>query len=154
MRLSALLAGVGVVGVLLAQFTSIEAAPLTWTGAAPPAQPLLNALLGVVLGGGLSLAIASLYSAVRNATGFGMGDVKLLAALGLYFGPYVLMVLFFGSLIGAVVGVASTRGGESDAHEEDPLRAHAGNGRDCDGRRRPGHLDVVRERHASDRIAR
>ncbi len=53
-----------------------------------------------------------LYSRIRNASGFGMGDVKLLGALGLYFGPFVLMVFFFGSLLGALVGVALTRGGE------------------------------------------
>ena len=39
-----------------------------------------------------------------------MGDVKLLGALGLFFGPYVVMVLFFGSLIGAAVGLATARG--------------------------------------------
>jgi leader peptidase (prepilin peptidase)/N-methyltransferase len=67
---------------------------------------LILAAAGLALGAGVSLAVAMAYSVVRRASGFGMGDVKLLGALGLYVGPYVLMVLFFGSLIGAVVGIA------------------------------------------------
>jgi len=31
-----------------------------------------------------------------------MGDVKLLGAMGLYLGPYVLMALLFGSVAGAL----------------------------------------------------
>ena len=100
--LVALAAAIGAAALLVSQFTMLDAAPLTptsWT-------PVVAGIVGVVLGGGLSLAIASAYRAVRKATGFGMGDVKLLGALGLYFGGYVLMVLFFGSLIGAIVGLA------------------------------------------------
>jgi leader peptidase (prepilin peptidase)/N-methyltransferase len=39
-----------------------------------------------------------------------MGDVKLLGALGLLLGAYVLMVLFLGSIIGMIFGIASARG--------------------------------------------
>jgi len=99
--LVALLAVFGLVAVLASQVWSIAAAPLTpssWS-------PVATALAGALLGAGVSLAVASAYRAVRKTSGFGMGDVKLLGALGLYFGAYVLMVLFFGSLLGAVVGV-------------------------------------------------
>jgi len=99
--LVALLASAGVAGVLISQVAGIPAAPLTPSSWAP----LPAALIGAALGAGVSLAVASAYRAVRKATGFGMGDVKLLGALGLYFGAYVLMVLFFGSLIGAVAGI-------------------------------------------------
>lgn len=104
-----LLAATGFVGLLLAQFTGVDAAPITWTGSLPPARPLVLGVTGALVGAGVSLAIASIYAGIRKSSGFGMGDVKLLGALGLFFGPYVLMVLFFGSLVGAVVGLASVR---------------------------------------------
>jgi leader peptidase (prepilin peptidase)/N-methyltransferase len=34
-----------------------------------------------------------------------MGDVKLLGAMGLYLGPYVLLALMLGSIIGALSGI-------------------------------------------------
>jgi leader peptidase (prepilin peptidase)/N-methyltransferase len=43
----------------------------------------------------------------------GMGDVKLLGAMGLFLGPYVLMGFLLGAFVGAVWGVASSvRAGE------------------------------------------
>ena len=43
-----------------------------------------------------------------------MGDVKLLGAMGLFLGPYVLLALFVGSLAGVVGGLAgAVRSGES-----------------------------------------
>ena len=103
--LVATLAGVGAVFALVAQFTPWGGVPLTPAESGAVASPLVASALGVLLGGGLSLAIAAVYAGVRRASGFGMGDVKLLAALGIYLGPYVLMTLFFGSVIGAIVGV-------------------------------------------------
>ena len=38
-----------------------------------------------------------------------MGDVKLLAVIGLYLGLYALLALFFATLLGAVYGVATAR---------------------------------------------
>ncbi len=111
-RIVAALALAGLAGVLLAQFTPIEALPLTFTGESPPGNPLVSGLLGVIAGAGSSLAVAMIYERVRQTVGFGMGDVKLLGAMGLYFGPYVLTVLFFGSFIGAVLGLALAHGGE------------------------------------------
>lgn len=100
--LVALLAALGGAAVLVSQLTPVDAAPL------PPSgwSPLVAGLVGVLMGGGVSLAIASLYAALRKTSGFGMGDVKLLGALGLYFGAYVLMVLFVASLLGATIGLA------------------------------------------------
>ena len=44
----------------------------------------------------------------------GMGDVKLLAALGLYLGPFVVLAIFIGSLFGLVSVVATHRGARRD----------------------------------------
>ncbi len=109
--LVALLAAYGVVAVLLAELTDLPLGPLV-AGAERGllASPLGGAVSGVLLGGGLSLATASAYRAVRGRSGFGMGDVKLLATMGLFLGPYVLMALFLGSFAGVVGGTLQVRG--------------------------------------------
>lgn len=98
----------GVVLAAIAQFTGAPLMPLVPAAAnGILAQPLAVALIGVFAGAGVSLGIAQVYSSVRGAQGFGMGDVKLLGAIGVYLGLYVIMVLFVASLVGAVWGVAS-----------------------------------------------
>lgn len=56
------------------------------------------------LSGALILIILDLLSTlIFKRTGFGFGDVKLLAALGLYFGiPYIVVVLVLSFLVAAV----------------------------------------------------
>lgn len=115
-----LLAGTGAIGILLAQFTTIQMAPLT-PGSGWLANPVIAAVCGSVLGGGISLGIAAAYAAVRKAEGFGMGDVKLLIALGPFLGPYVALVLFLGSLIGAVYGVVAARASEESFRVKVPF---------------------------------
>ena len=99
----AALAGAGLAGAVASQLAGVAWVPLTETGA----SPLLMALLGALLGAGLSGAVAALYAGVRGRSGFGMGDVKLLGAMGFFLGPYVLLALFAGSLLGAIVGVVA-----------------------------------------------
>ena len=108
--LVATLAGLGVALVLVSQFSNLDILPLMPTGNSWLSGPLATAVLGVLLGGGLSLGVALLYERVRGRSGFGMGDVKLLAAMGLYLGPFVLLALFFGSMGGAAYGILASRG--------------------------------------------
>jgi leader peptidase (prepilin peptidase)/N-methyltransferase len=108
--LVALLAALGLAAAAASQFAGVLLGPLTYQqGAVAGPGPLASALLGGVLGAGLSGAMAALYGLIRKKSGLGMGDVKLLGALGLVLGPYVLVSLFLGSLIGMVVGVAGSR---------------------------------------------
>lgn len=107
--LVAILAGIGVIGVGIAQVARVPLAPLTLTGATSDMQPALAALIGLLLGGGLPATIAFLYGIVRGRQGLGMGDIKLLAALGIVLGPYVVMTLVIGSFIGLVVGLTASR---------------------------------------------
>lgn len=100
------LAGVGVVGVIVGVAADAPAVPLLGSG-----EPVATALAGVASSAGIALAIALLYEVVRKRQGFGMGDVKLLAAIGVFLGPYGVMVLFVGSVLGAVVGVWQTARG-------------------------------------------
>jgi len=102
------LALLGAIGAVAAQLLSTAIIPLTGAGMAP----LLSAGLGLLLGAGLSGGIAALYAGIRGKSGFGMGDVKLLGAMGLFLGPYVLLALMIGSLAGAVAGIiAAARSG-------------------------------------------
>lgn len=113
-----LLAAIGVAGVAIAQFSGVAAVPLL-PGSGALAQPWAFAAAGLLLGGALPLAISALYSALRGQTGLGMGDVKLLAAMGIFLGPYVLMALMFGSVAGALGGLALR--GEGGARRKIPF---------------------------------
>ena len=65
-----------------------------------------DSLLGILLGGGLLLAIAWLYEVLAKREGMGGGDIKLLAMLGAFLGwQAVFPVIFFASLGGSIIGV-------------------------------------------------
>jgi leader peptidase (prepilin peptidase)/N-methyltransferase len=109
--LVAIVAAIGLAAAVISQLTGVPLAPLTPPATAGPlSQPLVFALTGVLVGGGFVALVNGAYSGVRRRRGFGMGDVKLAAAAGLYLGPYVLLALMFGSLLAVVGGVALTAG--------------------------------------------
>jgi prepilin signal peptidase PulO-like enzyme (type II secretory pathway) len=63
-------------------------------------------LLGLVLGYGGPWLLNALYKAVRKNEGIGMGDFKMLAWLGAFWGwAPMLGILFGGAALGAAVGV-------------------------------------------------
>lgn len=106
------LAILGVAGAVYASITGEPGAPLVGLAKSGLfAQPLVASFAGVILGAGLSGGVAAAYGALRGKSGLGMGDVKLLGALGMFLGPYVLLSLFFGSVFGAVFGLLSGRRG-------------------------------------------
>ena len=105
-----LMAAIGLLGALASQFAHVPVTPLLVSAVSGPlAEPIWSALAGAIAGAGIVLAIGAIYSAVRGGQGYGAGDVKLLAAMGLFMGLYSLMALFIGTLIGAVYGVVSAR---------------------------------------------
>ena len=66
----------------------------------------LSSFLGIVIGGGILLAVAWGYQFITGVEGMGGGDVKLLAMIGAFLGwPSVPLTLFFASLGGAVIGL-------------------------------------------------
>ena len=65
--------------------------------------PLKNALIGMFLAAAPAVLFSLLYYFVRKQEGFGAGDIKLLAALGLYFGTISIVLLPLASLFAAVV---------------------------------------------------
>ena len=71
-----------------------------------PEREFLEALLGVLGGGGFLLAVAYFYYVLRGTEGMGGGDIKLLAWIGAICGlPSIFFVIVFSSLAGLLVGV-------------------------------------------------
>lgn len=112
--LVAIVAAVGLAGATVSQLTGTLIVPLTPpVGSGPVAAPLSQAVLGVALGAGMTALIGYGYGRVRGQAGFGMGDYKLLAAAGLFLGPYVLVALLAGSLLSLVAVVGMSRDGDA-----------------------------------------
>ncbi len=69
-------------------------------------RPFLEALLGMLLGGGSLFFVASVYQWLFKREGMGGGDVKLLAMIGAFLGwKAVILTVLLSSLIGSVVGI-------------------------------------------------
>ena len=105
------LAGIGLIAAVAGQVTGAHLAPLVgMPGSGWLAAPIPVALLGALIGLAVSGGLAGLYALVRGRRGLGMGDVKLLAVLGMFLGAYVVMCMFLGSLLGMIVGLLAARG--------------------------------------------
>jgi leader peptidase (prepilin peptidase)/N-methyltransferase len=72
-----------------------------------------GSLLGIAAGAGGLLALAFVYEKATGREGMGMGDVKMLGAIGAFVGPRgVIVTVFFAALAGTLVGLAVlARGG-------------------------------------------
>ena len=69
---------------------------------------VMEALLGILIGGGCLFAIAFLYELITKREGMGGGDIKLLAMMGAFLGwKSLFFILFASSLLGAVVGIST-----------------------------------------------
>jgi leader peptidase (prepilin peptidase)/N-methyltransferase len=80
-----------------------------------------SSLAGIVIGGGVLYLTGYLYQLVRGREGVGLGDVWLLGMVGGFLGwAGVLFTLFFGSIIGAVGGIAFALGGGNSPPLGDP----------------------------------
>ena len=66
-------------------------------------EPLKSASLGMLLAAVPALLFSLLYFALRKQEGFGAGDIKLLAALGLNLGVIGILLLPLASLLAALV---------------------------------------------------
>jgi leader peptidase (prepilin peptidase)/N-methyltransferase len=71
-----------------------------------PVGPI-NALLGVLVGGGILWALAWASPYVFGKEGMGGGDIKLLAMIGAFLGwKPALLTIMIGSLTGSMIGIA------------------------------------------------
>jgi leader peptidase (prepilin peptidase)/N-methyltransferase len=67
----------------------------------------LNALIGAGLGFGVFFGMAWLYARATGRMGLGGGDVKYLAMIGAFVGPFgVFYTILVSSVLGSVVGIA------------------------------------------------
>ena len=86
---------------------------LAFSAMLPPG--LVDALIGVVAGGGILWLIGEAYYRYSGQEGMGGGDVKMLAMIGAFLGwQAVILTLVLSSVVGALVGViviAVQRGG-------------------------------------------
>ena len=91
-RLNLLMFEIGLVIIFLHGFTNINIA--------------INMLLGMFAGGGIFLVITLLGGLIAGKEAMGMGDVKLMGALGLYFGlQNIVVISVLAFLIGAIISV-------------------------------------------------
>jgi leader peptidase (prepilin peptidase)/N-methyltransferase len=80
---------------------------------------IVDALIGMLIGGGVLWAIGEVYFRMTGQEGMGGGDVKMLAMIGAFLGwKLVLVTLVFSSVAGSIIGVlvlATRRGGMKHA---------------------------------------
>ncbi len=66
----------------------------------------LDALLGLLIGGGFLYLVAVGYELLTKREGMGGGDIKLLAMIGAFLGwKSLFFVVFMSSILGAIVGI-------------------------------------------------
>ena len=81
-----------------------------------------DAVIGVVVGGGVLFGVAEAYYRLRGEEGLGMGDVKMLAMIGAFLGWRLMFVaLFLGSVLGSIVGIGMLGLGLADSQYALPL---------------------------------
>lgn len=87
---------------------SLMARVAGFAGASWRAESFLDSLLGAIAGGGLLYFMGWLYFLVRRQEGMGLGDVKMMAMVGLFLGPKLVLVsIWFASITGALLGGAA-----------------------------------------------
>jgi len=71
-----------------------------------PHHTCLDALIGILAGGGSLFLVAVLYQWLFKREGMGGGDIKLLAMIGAFLGwKAVILTILLGSLIGSIAGI-------------------------------------------------
>src|ERR1700726_435552 len=127
--------GLGV-GLLFSIFTKSTDGTALWLANRwfdfPPPQPVISfadAILGAVAGSGLLWVVAEGYFRLRGREGMGLGDVKMMAAVGVFLGlKRTLMTVLPGSLLGSVIGIVLISLSKKDRNYELPFGTFLGAG--------------------------
>ena len=123
-----------VVGLLFALWLPIEdnTATLLWrwaTGGFPPmmAASVVNAILGAAIGAGILYGLGELWFRLRGVEAMGLGDVKMMAMVGVFLGPKLTtLTLLLGSLAGSLLGSLFILLARKDAKYELPFGSFLG----------------------------
>lgn len=82
----------------------------------------LNMLVGMFVGAGIFLLITLIGGAIYGKEAMGFGDVKLMGALGLFFGfPNIIIITLVAFLTGAILGVVLLATGIKKSSEYIPF---------------------------------
>ncbi|MEM1245439.1 MAG: prepilin peptidase [Acidobacteriota bacterium] len=82
----------------------------------------LGSLFGIVLGAGSLLLLIGVWYLIRRQMGMGLGDPKMLAAIGSFLGVGgVVVTLFLSSILGSIVGAALLARGSGDLQSKLPF---------------------------------
>jgi leader peptidase (prepilin peptidase) / N-methyltransferase len=100
-------------GLLFSFFTKPLDGTALWIASrsfdfSPPqiALSFADAVLGAIAGSGLLWLVAEGYFRIRGREGMGLGDVKMMAAVGAFLGlKRTLLTVLMGSLLGSVIGI-------------------------------------------------
>ncbi len=94
-------------GVLLGILFGIEQHYFSFFQSTPFVSDIYEMIFGILTGAGILLFISGFYTFLRKKQGLGMGDVKLLAMTGAFFGvPGAFYTIFVGSLLGSLLGIS------------------------------------------------
>jgi leader peptidase (prepilin peptidase)/N-methyltransferase len=113
-----------VLAVVASLVTGLPFGPLTGTGGAGwLGNPAVVALAGFAVGAGVAIGIAGIYGTLRGREGLGFGDVRLLGAMGLVLGPYVLLAYALANIFGvfgAIPALMAARRHDPDTEGDRP----------------------------------
>ena len=88
-------------------FTDIQHAPVNYFADYPLwATSLIGALFGALIGGGSLWLVGALWKRLRGVDAMGLGDVKMMAAVGALLGwRLTILSIFLGAFSGAIIGM-------------------------------------------------
>jgi len=112
------------VGMIFAFWVPVEdgTAALLAREASPLVLSVADALLGALVGGGILFVLGELWYRLRKVEAMGLGDVKMMAMVGLFFGvKLTVLTLLAGSVVGSLVGGAYILLARKGAQYELPL---------------------------------
>lgn len=123
-------------GLLFSFFTKSLDGTAQWLAARwfdyPPPQIALSfadAALGAVAGSGLLWLVAEGYFRLRGREGMGLGDVKMMAAVGAFLGlKRTMLTVLVGSLLGSIIGIFLIAISKKDRDYELPFGTFLGAG--------------------------